>query len=115
MRSITTKRFKHSERLKTIEKGNIYKSSVEGAVDKNPKANQIDTVIYIHKSGHSFTLQSSPYWIAIGLLGLLITYWTYCRLDVAELRLGHWQQHGLSIDGYVLGLASFVDNLFAIA
>ena len=36
-------------------------------------------------------------------------------LDVAILRLGHWQHLGLSVDGHSLGLSSFVDNLFSIA
>ena len=35
-------------------------------------------------------------------------------LDVAELRLAHWKESGLNIDGHTLGLATFVDNLFAI-
>ena len=30
----------------------------------------------------------SPYWTAIGLLGLLITYWTYCPLLVGSAPAG---------------------------
>ena len=36
-------------------------------------------------------------------------------LDIATLRLRHWQQFGLTFKGCSLGLATFVDNLFAIA
>ena len=36
-------------------------------------------------------------------------------LDVALLRLSHWQKSGLKLKTCTLGMATFVDNLFAIA
>ena len=36
-------------------------------------------------------------------------------LDVAFLRLSHWQQFGLKLEACTLGIATFVDNIFTIA